>query len=509
MKKLLIALLLTFVLAFTYSCSDMAGNPSSGGPDDKPDITPPTPEPEVPEPEPEPDPDDEIIETGKEWKNIKFLDNVSVPAPADVTIVDKFIISAMPNTDIVTQTEAIIDSFTYDQFKTYITDLKASELYTGKTHSNIVHILTEESLLPATLEDTATTNFVFDNDTHYAIVTFYGNNYVDATRSTARPNLSIKLTRKDPFSKIGGKLKVMRDVQWADLKFETGAELPAPVGTVALVIYDNATDKQEMYIDIKSMSVANYKAYLKVIQRDAKFIRHRAIPDSAATGIEGVPPFADGATASKTATWVITDKLDRYISVAYIGENSPTYTNTNFKITINNKDPFAKGSEVKESGLSIAEAIAKITPITEFPAPAFVAGQGEVVTFTDTKYGQEIRFEVEDSKYGAFRNYLRTKKNVGLIYNPYKNKTHQKVPLPTGWLYETSLGVAFKEAAPVTHTDTVTGAWSFEDGVDDKGVKQYISFIWHGKNSPNNPNKNGKDIFIIERMSSDPMWFLP
>ncbi len=513
MKKLLMALLLTFVLAFTYSCSDTAGDPSSGEPDDN--------DGEIvnPEPEPEPEPDDEIVETGKEWGNIKFLDDVQLPAPDGITVVDKFVVSTAQGTETVTQTEAIINEYTYDQFKTYVNSLKAiGVLYENKTHSKIVHILGGDSaLLPDTLEDDQSTYFVFDYDTHYAIVTFYGDTYTSEREATDIHNLSIKLTKIDPFSNIGGKVKVMKDVIWTDIKFNEGAELPTPAGDKAdLVIYDNATDKQEMYIDIKTLEVSKYKSYLKLIQNDTdNFTRHRAIPSSAATGIQGVPPFADGATTSKTATWVVTDKLNRYISLAYIGTNSPSYTDTHFKITINSKDPFAKGSGSKVSGLSMADAIARITPLTRFPELDIITNlgaTGKVVTFDDTKYGQEIRFKVEDndSNYTKFRDYLRTKKNVGLIYNPYKNKTHKKVPLPNSFLYEAALGVAFKEAVPTTRTDTVTGAWSFIDGEETDGV--YISFIWHGKDSPNNPYpdpESGKAIFIIERMSSDPMWFMP
>ena len=497
MKKLLTALLLTFVLAFTYSCSDSAGDPADGGGGTKPPIIV---DPEVPE-VPEPDPDDEVIETGKEWKNIKFLDNVSVPNPDGITIVDKFIVSTAPGTETVTQTEAIVDTYTYDQFKTYITTLKASKLYTDKTHSNILYVLTEESLLPTTLEDTKSTYFVFDNDTHYAIVTYYGNSYVDATRSTTRPNLSVKLTRKDPFSKIGGKLKVMKDVLWTDLKFEEGAELPEPVGTVALVIYDNATDKQEMSIDIKEMTSGQYTSYLNDIRGASNLTTHKAIPSSAKDGIS--TSIGDGTL--KSATWVSTDKLNRYISVAYIGANFPTYDGNNFKITINSKDPFAKGSGEKVIGLSMTDAIAKLPVLTVFPEPAFITGNGEVVAFNDTNYGKEIRFEIEDnnSNYTAFRNYLGVIKwfqfKSGLIAEEFKDKTHSKVPAMI-------LGIAFGIAIPEEYdnTNTRTGAWAF---VEDNG--EYTSFIWHSKSSPNNPNKNGKATFIIERMTFDPMWFLP
>ncbi len=508
MKNLLIALLLTFVLAFTYSCSDTAGDPSSGGPDDNDgEIIDPNPEPEVPEP----DPDDEIIETGKEWKNIKFLDNVSVPNPDGITVVDKFIISTAQGTETITQTEAIVDNYTYDQFKTYITTLKASELYTDNTHSNILYVLTEESLLPATLEDTKSTYFVFDNDTHYAIITFYGDNYIDpnadATRSTARPNLSVQLTRKDPFSKIGGKLKVMKDVQWTDLKFETGAELPAPVGTVALAIYDNATDKQEMTIAIKEMTSGQYTTYLGVIQKDIKLTTHKAIPSTATTGI--IAGIGDGT--SKSATWVSTDKFNRYISVAYIGANFSTYDGNNFKITINSKDPFAKGSGLKVSGLSMTEAIAKLPVLTVFPTPTFTEATGEVVTFTNTQYGQEIRFELDDTKanYTLFRDYLGKgarclfgicdNPKSGLTVEAFVDKSHPK-SLAAG------LGIAFGIAMPQTkdYDKVSTAAWAF---VEDNG--EHTSFIWHSKSSPNNPNKNGKATFIIERMTFDPMWFMP
>ena len=502
MKNLLIALLLTFVLAFTYSCSDTAGDPSSGGPDDNDgEIIDPNPEPEVPEP----DPDDEIIETGKEWKNINFLDNVSVPNPDGITVVDKFIISTAQGTETITQTEAIVDNYTYDQFKTYITTLKASELYTDKTHSNILYVLTEESLLPATLEDTKSTYFVFDNDTHYAIITFYGDNYIDpnadATRSTARPNLSVQLTRKDPFSKIGGKLKVMKDVLWADVKFEEGAELP-DAGTVDLLIYDNATDKQEMYIDIKSMSVDIYKSYLGAIRENSKkFTRHRAIPASAATGISTY--LKDG----KSATWVVTDNLSRYISIAYTGSSSPVYNGTNFKITINSKDPFVKGSGSKRTNLSIADAITELPPIITIPVPAFVTSKGELVTFKDTKYGKEIRFEVEDNQYTTFRDYIgkptmfNPHGNTGLMAKSFINQTHAKVPLEDLVTF-----FAFGIALPSKYEPQNTGAWSFVE----KNKTEYTSFIWHGKDSPNNPYPDRKtDIFIIERMSHDPMWFLP
>ena len=370
-----------------------------------------------------------------------------------------------------------------------------------------MHILGGDSaLLPDTLEDDKNTYFVFDYDTHYAIVTFYGDTYTGEREATDTHNLSIKLTKIDPFSNIGGKVKVMKDVLWTDIKFNEGAELPTPAGDKAdLVIYDNATDKQEMYIDIKSMGVDSFKSYLDAIQDNpTAFTRHKAIPSSAATGIKTY--LKDG----KSATWVVTDKLQRYISLAYIGTNPPSYTDTRFKITINSKDPFAKGSGSKVSGLSMADAIARITPITNVPVPEFAASTGEVVTFDDTKYGQEIRFEVESSNYSTFRDYIgkptvmNPHGKKGLMANSFKNKTHQKVPLAMAITL-----IAFGIALP-DYTASLTAAWSFVDGVDADGVTQYISFIWHSKSSPNNPYPdNGKDIFIIERMSFDPMWFLP
>ena len=516
MKKLLTALLLTFILTFTYSCSDMAGNPSSDGPDVPPLPPTPTPDPDPsPDPDPEvPDPDDEVIETGKEWKNIKFLDNVAVPTPADITVVDQFIVSTAPGTETVTQTEAIVNTYTYDQFKTYITALKTSKLYTDKTHSKIVHILGETVLIPDTLADTKSTYFVFDNDTHYAIVTFYGDNYVDATRSTARPNLSVKLTRKDPFSKIGGKLKVLASVPWADIVFQEGADIPAPAGNKAdLVIYDNATDRQEITIDIKSMGADIYKTYLNDIQKaENKFTRHKAIPSSAATGISiGIP---NSGSASKSATWVVTDKYKQYISIAYIGEEVATYEGVNFKIIISKNDPFNKGADVPE--YNVSDTLAQLPLITLFALPSFIPSTGTVVTFNNTKYGKEIRFQIEDTKgnYTAFRDYLGKGASCflgicgdpksGLTVDAFVNKSHPK-SLAAG------LGIAFGLAMPTAknYTNSLTAAWSFVEEVNSAGVMQYTSFIWHGKNSPNNPYADNKAIFIIERMSHDPMWFLP
>ena len=504
MKKLLTALLLTFILTFTYSCSDMAGNPSSDGPDVPPLPPTPTPDPDPsPDPDPEvPDPDDEVIETGKEWKNIKFLDNVAVPTPADITVVDQFIVSTAPGTETVTQTEAIVNTYTYDQFKTYITALKTSKLYTDKTHSKIVHILGETVLIPDTLADTKSTYFIFDNDTHYAIVTFYGDNYVDATRSTARPNLSVKLTRKDPFSKIGGKLKVLASVPWADIVFQEGADIPAPAGNKAdLVIYDNATDRQEITIDIKSILPKDYRNYLSSIHKITYLTRHKAIPNSAKDGMGFV------TNNTKAATWVVTDKYKQYISIAYIGEEVATYEGVNFKIIISKNDPFNKGADVPE--YNVSDTLAQLPLITQFALPSFIPSTGTVVTFNNTKYGKEIRFQIEDTKgnYTAFRDYLRggnVFNRTGLTAEEFNGKSHPK-SLAAG------IDLAFGFAMPTAknYTNSLTAAWSFVEEVDSAGVMQYTSFIWHGSKSPNNPYADNKAIFIIERMSSDPMWFMP
>ena len=638
MKKLLTALLLTFVLAFTYSCSDTAGD-SAGGPDTDPDT----------------DPDKPIIDTGKKWTDIKFLDDIALPAPTGVTMADKvlndsttgsleviindytyenfkayvkslkadggvynakthsmvenvlggetvllpatledtkstyfvfdnnthytkitfygdkytgertatynlsikltktdpfssgggqvdiikdsswtniafmddYAITAptgvdtasyvfydnasVPSSLDTSSVEIIVTTFTYANFKTYVESLKgAGAVYNAKTHSMVENVLGGETvLLPATLEDTKSTYFVFDNNTHYTKITFYGDKYTGDKTAPVKHNLSIKSTKIDPFSKIGGKVTALKDVLWADIKFKTGAELPALDATADFVFYDNATDKQEMSIDVKVLTYKAYKDYFMGVADDTKFTRHKALPLSAKTGIEGY------INDDKSATWVVTDKFDRYISLAYAGTNSPAYTDSkiNFKVTINSADPFAKGESVTKESLTLTQATTEIAPTITFPELDMIASLGavgKVVAFNDTNYGKEIRFEIEDnnSNYTAFRDYLGKAKpysapTAGLITKEFKNKTHHKVPT-LAFMFN----IAYSLAVPVENTPSLTAAWAFIDE-DVNGVKTYISFIWHGSKSPNNPNKNGKATFIIERMTFDPMWFLP
>ncbi len=523
MKKLLMALLLTFVLAFTYSCSDTAGNPSSGGPDTgEPD----TGEPEIPvEPEPE-NPDDEVVETGKEWGNIKFLDDVQLPEPDGITVVDKFVVSTAQGTETVTQTEAIINEYTYDQFKTYVNSLKAiGVLYENKTHSKIEHILGGGiALLPDTLEDDNSTYFVFDYDTHYTTITYYGDTYTGEREATDTHNLSIKLTKIDPFSNIGGKVKVMKDVRWTDIKFMLDPSLTPPIETIDFVTYDNATDNQEITLRTRSLTVKKHTDYLeKSVFDNEKFTRHRAIPKSAEKGMTGVFGVA-GLKDHNSGTWVVTDTHKQYISLTYIGSDSPAYSTekVNFKITVSKTDPFEKGESSKDGNLTATDTITKLPPITPFQAPDFITAlgaTGKVVTFNDTKYGKEIRFAVDDTdaNYDSFRTYLgKAVRCIDLFGNRVckdpesgitvdaftKNQSHPK-SMAGG------LGTGIDMAVPGSRNDSLTAAWSFVDGVDADGVTQYTSFIWHGSKSPNNPNKNSKAIFIIERMSFDPMWFLP
>ena len=489
MKKLLTALLLTLVLAFTYSCSDSAGD-SAGGPDTNPD------------------PEKPIPGTKTPWTNIKFLDNVTIPAPKGITIADNVV------TDSTTGSlEVIINDYTYDNFKTYVKSLKADGgAYNAKTHTMVDLVLGgEKVLLPATLEDTKSTSFVFDNDTHYTKITFYGDNYTGTKAATH--NLSIKSTKTDPFSKIGGKVVVMEDVPWRDILFISSVPLPKPaksIGSKSYIIYDNATDKQEMTIHIRTMETSTYTTYVNdmIIKDTTNFTRHKAIPATASMAIGYLE------RENQSAAWVVTDAGGKYINIAYAGFDSEAFQNTKsmFTITISTEDPFAKGESTVKEDLSLTDAIAEIAPTTTFPELLMITGlgsTGKVVTYNDTKYGKEIKFEVDDiaANYKLFRDYLGKggtfqPPTSGLTAEAFVGKSHPK-SLPMG------LGMGFAFAVPAAHANDLTAAWAFIDEESAEGVRTYISFIWHGKNSPNNPNNNGKAIFIIERMTFDPMWFMP
>ncbi len=318
---------------------------------------------------------------------------------------------------------------------------------------------------------------------------------------------------------------IVNDVTWADIAFPEGLSTIADpntptesssTATVAdKVIYDNSSAKPKVTIIVKesrkesiegSPVIVPFYTTLSIMLADGEnYARHKAIPKAAIGAFVLLP----GVKDNNSATWVVEDnstpKTGYFVSINHIGINSKAYkalpadNKHTYSLVISTEDPFAKGEILSSEELTYAEAIAKLPNTTKPAVSAFITAEQKVtfVTFKNPKKGYEIR--VPNVVYADFKADLKARFQTGA---EFEGKSHPKgTPMGTdGWGFD----VAFGQAVPSTASDKDTAAWAFVDGTD------FVSFIYHGPKSPNNPLPDDtQNIFIIEVMQDDPMWFMP
>ncbi len=322
---------------------------------------------------------------------------------------------------------------------------------------------------------------------------------------------------------------IVNDVTWADIAFpeglstiadpDTGLSIPTGTPTVAdVVIYDNSSAKPKVTIivrDSKTSLIASNNnngpvPFLSTLSDNAlwdngSFVSHNAVPEAAIGAFALLP----GVKDNNSATWVVEDsstpKTGYFVSINHIGINSKAYkalpadNKHTYSLVISTEDPFAKGEILSSEELTYAEAIAKLPNTTKPAVSAFITAEQKVtfVTFKNPKKGYEIR--VPNVVYADFKTDLRARFQTGA---EFEGKSHPKgTPMGTdGWGFD----FAFGQAVPPTASDKDTAAWAFVDS------DYFVSFIYHGPKSPNNPlPASGKNLFIIEVMQDDPMWFMP
>ncbi len=332
---------------------------------------------------------------------------------------------------------------------------------------------------------------------------------------------------------------IATNVKWADIAFpeglstiadpDTGLATPTGTPTVAdKVIYDNNSEKHKVTIIVRESDSAEVGTdfggsmtgpvpFLSTLTGanlwdNISFVTHYAIPNTAKVAIGTLlVDLGFGVNENNSATWVLKDngtvKSGYFVSINHLGKNSKVYKalqaddKYTYRLDISTEDPFAKGEISTTEELTYADAIAKLPNTIKPTKPDFITAEQMVtlVTYKNTKKGYEIRVS-DINDYTAFRTYLDTQRKTG---GQYENISHPKSSAPSfigGFDY--SFGLAVPEATKLT--DTTTAAWAFVDGVN------YVSFIYHSPKSPNNPLPDDtKNIFIIEVMQDDPMWFMP
>ncbi len=331
---------------------------------------------------------------------------------------------------------------------------------------------------------------------------------------------------------------IATNVKWADIAFPEGVStiadpdtgLATPTGTPTVadkVIYDNNSEKHKVSIIVKESAVGKVTIsggefdgpvpFQSTLSDDnpwdnASFVTHYAIPSSALLAISTVvSSIGFGVNENNSATWVLKDngtvKSGYFVSINHLGKNSKVYKalqaddKYTYRLDISTEDPFAKGEILSSEELTYADAIAKLPNTIKPTKPDFITAEQKVtlVTFKNPKKGYEIRVSDIDD-YTKFRTYLDTQRKTG---GQYEDISHPKSSAPSfmgGFDY--SFDLAVPEATKLT--DTTTAAWAFVDGVN------YVSFIYHSPKSPSNPLPDDtKNIFIIEVMQDDPMWFMP
>jgi len=437
------------------------------------------------------------------WSDIDFKNTNPLPAPDGVTSADNVVVSG-DNLTIE------VNNMSYADYHTYIQDLNTDPNFKDKEHKIYNAADIKLSTLPIT--ENKSFNRIFIDGDNYINVKWIDRYATDYNGS----NFNMIITKTDPLN-LSDK-DIATDVLWEEIPFPNTNDLPTynMVTKADMIIYDNSTPtNKRMFIYVKTMPTAEYNTYIGLefgIQKDIDFIRHRSIPLLA--GLIGIPGYSND---KNSATFVVTDNnSNEYISLNHIGTLSPAYANNyeqNFMIEISNIDPFGKGESTTET-LSWIDATAKLPSPTTIPKPTTLIANNnvELATFADPYIGYEIRYN--DVNYADFRTYLIEQRAKG---SEFKGKDN-----PRG---QGGLGFAF--AVPEAGKDEVGGAegskipsdngtyaWAFIDNATaDNGtiVQYHVSMIWNGKTSPNNPSPGNpkQNIFIIEVMKKDPMWFMP